>query len=111
MNPQLPQMFYPVLEDITLTKGDIVAARCTMKNDRNWVTRVGNTGRDEMCNFYIMYWTENGAPLSVNNCFREGPPQLYWTDMGLDNIPDYEASHLPAAMRELALQHGHQHHG
>ena len=24
MNPQLPQMFYPVLEDITLTKGDIV---------------------------------------------------------------------------------------
>lgn len=24
MNPQLPQMFYPVLDDITLTKGDIV---------------------------------------------------------------------------------------
>ena len=30
-SPQLPQMFYPVADsEMTLTKGDIVAARCTM---------------------------------------------------------------------------------
>ncbi|XP_037080976.1 peptidylglycine alpha-hydroxylating monooxygenase-like [Pollicipes pollicipes] len=110
MNPQLPQMFYPVLDDITLTKGDIVAARCTMNNYRSRITRVGNTGRDEMCNFYLMYWSEDGA-LNMPNCFREGPPQLYWTSMGLDNIPDYEASHLPLKFKELVRQHGHQHHG
>ena len=30
-SPQLPQMFYPISDsELTLTKGDIVAARCTM---------------------------------------------------------------------------------
>ena len=34
-SPQLAQMFYPVdNQDVTLGKGDIIAARCTMVNDR-----------------------------------------------------------------------------
>lgn len=34
-DPLLPQMFYPVEGDLTLRKGDTVAARCTMVNHRD----------------------------------------------------------------------------
>lgn len=61
-----------------------------------------------MCNFYVMYWAEGGA-LNTSNCFRDGPPMLYWTDMGLSNIPEYEASHLPAEMEEEVKKHAHHH--
>ena len=32
---QVPQMFYPVETDLTLSAGDVVAARCTMVNTRD----------------------------------------------------------------------------
>lgn len=31
-----------------------------MKNDEDRIITMGSTGDDEMCNFYIMYWAENG---------------------------------------------------
>ena len=34
-SPQLPQMFYPVDNEMIIRKGDIVAARCTMVNNRD----------------------------------------------------------------------------
>jgi hypothetical protein len=37
-NPQLPQMFYPVDNGMTIRKGDTVAARCTMVNNRDRYT-------------------------------------------------------------------------
>merc|ERR550534_743272 len=40
-DPQLPQMFYPIASNTTIRKGDRVAARCTMKSDRDDVTLVG----------------------------------------------------------------------
>jgi len=40
-DPQLPQMFYPVANNLTLTRGDTVAARCTMVSNRDWTTRIG----------------------------------------------------------------------
>jgi len=68
-DPQLPQMFYPVANNLTIRKGDTVAARCTMVSNRNWVTRIGLTSDDEMCNFYIMYWTDGGEVLKTKNWF------------------------------------------
>lgn len=38
-SPQTPQMFYPVENTDPITKGDYLAARCTMKNNFNkWVS-------------------------------------------------------------------------
>lgn len=34
--------------------------------NRDRVTEVGATNMDEMCNFYLMYYTENGTPLKGN---------------------------------------------
>ena len=40
-SPQLPQMFYPVSNEVTIGKGDVVAARCTIKNYQNHDVFVG----------------------------------------------------------------------
>ena len=63
-------MFYPVGNpDLSLTRGDVVAARCTMVNNRDRTTYVGATKEDEMCNFYIMYWVDGDLPMDQTTCF------------------------------------------
>jgi peptidylglycine monooxygenase len=95
-SPQLPQMFYPVADsEMTLTKGDIVAARCTMVNPNDHDVHIGTTGKDEMCNFYIMYWVKGKEPLDQRVCFSPGPPWWSWKkNAQLLSIPDEEASTL-----------------
>ncbi|XP_040581267.1 peptidylglycine alpha-hydroxylating monooxygenase [Lepeophtheirus salmonis] len=99
-SPQDPQMFYSVEDkNLIITADDIVAARCTMVNDRDWEVHVGATNEDEMCNFYIMYWIKgNGGPVRPNSCFSQGPPHWSWRgwEFGprLKNIPDLEASQI-----------------
>lgn len=78
-NPQLPQMFYPIHEPLSVREGDVVAARCTMRNNLTEVVRIGSTGNDEMCNFYIMYYVNRmDRILTRKVCFTEGPPSYYW---------------------------------
>jgi len=100
-SPQQPQMFYPLPSpQLTLSRGDTVAARCTMVNTRDRATDVGPTNADEMCNFYIMYWVEGDQPMKKHTCFSLGPPLWSWGGPlgfmggGLKNIPDREASVL-----------------
>lgn len=33
-----------------------IASRCIMENKENKAFVMGNTGDDEMCNVYLMYW-------------------------------------------------------
>ncbi len=40
-SPQLPQMFYPTQNDVTIKQGDYVAAVCTMFNSQSRVVRIG----------------------------------------------------------------------
>ena len=42
-SPQLPQMFFPVqdADKITVNKGDVLAARCTMRNTKDHTVYVG----------------------------------------------------------------------
>lgn len=94
-DPQLPQMFYPTdTPNLTVKKGDIVAARCTMKNDEDRDIYIGNAGSDEMCNFYMMYYVNGDTILDDGTCFSPGPPEYHWsTEGGLENIPE-DASKL-----------------
>lgn len=92
-------MFYPVDEkSLVIKQGDIVAARCTMDNYQDHYVRVGSTGNDEMCNFYMMYYTNGDKILEKKFCFTSGPPLYYWRyDGNLRNIPpdvDKSASSL-----------------
>ncbi|XP_075969155.1 peptidylglycine-alpha-hydroxylating monooxygenase [Anticarsia gemmatalis] len=89
-NPQLPQMFYPVVNTKPIRRDDVLAARCVMNNTHNHPVRIGATNKDEMCNFYLMYWVENSTPLEQKYCFSAGPPYYYWTRAreNLNNIPE-----------------------
>ncbi|XP_027202332.2 peptidyl-glycine alpha-amidating monooxygenase B-like [Dermatophagoides pteronyssinus] len=62
-NPQWPQAFYPMSDNdnlMQINSQDIIAARCTYNSsERNTLTRMGSTAGDEMCNLYLMYYSEN----------------------------------------------------
>ncbi|OTF84011.1 peptidyl-glycine alpha-amidating monooxygenase-like protein, partial [Euroglyphus maynei] len=59
-NPQWPQAFYPMDNLMQIDSQDIIAARCTYNStQRNTLTNMGSTAGDEMCNLYLMYYSEN----------------------------------------------------
>jgi len=100
-SPQLPQMFFPISNDITIKKGDIIASRCTMENTRDNRVYIGATGDDEMCNFYIMYYLKTSNSLKNNVCYTNGPP--YWD---FNNFIDTKGnvlkqSEIPADISEI----------
>ncbi|KAK7116024.1 probable peptidylglycine alpha-hydroxylating monooxygenase 1 isoform X2 [Littorina saxatilis] len=105
MNPQNPQMFYNVTTPgITVKKGDILAARCTMENNLDHDVSIGSTQKDEMCNFYIMYFVDGDKLVSDSFCAKPGPPNWYFTDYGnalnLEAMPE-TASTVPDSGRTL----------
>jgi peptidylglycine monooxygenase len=79
-SPQLPQMFFPASNTVAIGKGDVLAARCTMNNFRDHTVRVGQTGDDEMCNFYLMYYVKGDRTLRNEVCFSMGPPYYHLND-------------------------------
>jgi len=89
-SPQEPQMFYDMDDkNIIVKQGDILAARCTMVNNRDRTTYIGATAADEMCNFYMMYWVQGEQPVTPDTCFTNGAPGWSWKESaGLKNIPD-----------------------
>jgi peptidylglycine monooxygenase len=40
-SPQLPQMFYPATNKVSIRKGDVIATRCTMENTRDHTVYIG----------------------------------------------------------------------
>jgi len=101
MDPKKPQMFYNVTNNVTLKKGDILAARCTMDNSLDHDVAVGNTQNDEMCNFYIMYYVDGQSQLEKDMCFKPGAPQWYLWD-----YPDQEALNLQAMPANASAKPG-----
>ncbi len=85
-SPQLPQMFFPATNKVTVGKGDILAARCTMKNFRDHTVSIGPTGDDEMCNFYIMYYVKGERTLKNNMCWSLGPPYFHFNIFKVNNF-------------------------
>ena len=102
-SPQLPQIFYSATKNLELNKGDILAARCTMNNYLDRVVEIGSTADDEMCNFYIMYYTKGDRILENDACWSAGPPVWSFADfetldgekLDLSKIPD-DISKVPA---------------
>ncbi|GFO46325.1 peptidylglycine alpha-hydroxylating monooxygenase-like [Plakobranchus ocellatus] len=92
-DPRLPEMFYNATnQGISVRRGDILAARCTMHDTTDHTVSIGATQKDEMCNFYIMYYVNKPPTLQVDSCFSPGPPYWYWKD-----YPDQEKLNLDAA--------------
>ena len=92
-------MFFPLEKSGSnvIVRGDTLAARCVIYNDRNETVRVGPTRDDEMCNFYLMYYVNGSRLLRKNVCYSPGPPSYSFDAVynpfeglfggGLENVP------------------------
>lgn len=77
-DPQKPQMFYPIKDDnIVIKKGDTVYAHCEFNNSLGHAVQIGDTGDDEMCNFYLMYWTNRDRLLERDTCMQQNPKSIF----------------------------------
>lgn len=115
-SPQLPQMFFPASNNITVNPGDILAARCTMENLKDETVHIGATGNDEMCNFYVMYYVEGDKILDNNICFTPGPPEWFFENfesstgkrLDVSKVPE-DASEVPSnQVAEMSDSANHQ---
>lgn len=86
MSPKMEQTFYPAGAGIVIEPSDSFYARCTYTNPTSKTVPIGPSSDDEMCNFYMMYYTlaEGPAP-SLGACFKGG--RKTWEEMSF--IPDW----------------------
>ena len=64
-NPQWPQAFYPLEKVVRIERQDVLFGRCTYNSSqRQTITNIGSTSGDEMCNFYMMFYSPN--PLIID---------------------------------------------
>ena len=104
-NPQWPQSFYPVTEKIVIKPGDRLVGRCTYDStSRSKNTYIGATANDEMCNFYIMYYTPVGTRVPSHTCAGNNIPSL------INSIPADSDVQLPPNPKLEAVAHGHHGH-
>ncbi|XP_043919814.1 peptidyl-glycine alpha-amidating monooxygenase [Protopterus annectens] len=98
-SPQLPQAFYPVENELQVEDSDILAARCMFTGkDKTTSTHIGSTSKDEMCNFYIMYYMEAKHAIPYMSCTDDGMPELF------RSIP--EEANIPIPVKP-DMMHGH----
>ncbi len=74
-DPQLPQAFHPMEKMLGIKEGDILLGMCTYHNNENRTIYPGSTHTDEMCNIYIMYYTENAQEV-MSTCAGNSYPTL-----------------------------------
>ncbi|PIK57312.1 putative peptidyl-glycine alpha-amidating monooxygenase B-like [Apostichopus japonicus] len=77
-NPQWPQAFYPMDEIYQIQRGDVIATRCTFDGTRtDHEVHVGSKHTDEMCNLYIMYYTDSALGESFKVCSQQASRDLF----------------------------------
>lgn len=74
-DPQWPQAFYPTEAIYDIKDGDALLGSCTYHNDGSSYIYAGNTHNDEMCNVYLMYYTDNIEDV-MDVCSGSTYPQL-----------------------------------
>lgn len=74
-DPQWPQAFYPTDDLYDLKDGDAIVGRCTYHNDEDRYVYAGATHSDEMCNVYLMYYTDDIKDV-MDTCTGNTYPQL-----------------------------------
>ncbi|XP_050402331.1 peptidyl-glycine alpha-amidating monooxygenase B isoform X2 [Patella vulgata] len=103
-NPQWPQAFYPTNQEIEIKPGDSLIARCTFNSTgRDRRTYAGATGKDEMCNFYMMFYTDSSVTRTFSECGGSHYPNL------VQSLPADSDKPLPPNPL-LDEKAGHHHH-
>ncbi|XP_072039016.1 peptidyl-glycine alpha-amidating monooxygenase B-like [Amphiura filiformis] len=105
-DPTWPQAFYPMQPGIEIKRGDWLAARCTYSSERDSLTGVGPTGEDEMCNLYLMYYTDAEFGHSFDMCGQQARGDIESHFPSNSDIPPDE---MPAMIEQppAGQQHGY----
>uniref|UniRef100_A0A0N5A2F7 Peptidylglycine monooxygenase n=1 Tax=Parastrongyloides trichosuri TaxID=131310 RepID=A0A0N5A2F7_PARTI len=62
-NPQWPQLFEKIDRPLKIETGDLLAATCRYDSSNETTqTNMGHMGKDEMCNFYMMFYRDINDP-------------------------------------------------
>jgi len=93
MSPHQPQQFYPVTnKNVIVRKGDILATRCTANSmERTELTLIGERHTDEMCAFYLQYYTDYPGNLHDIYCY---PPHIYSFKKNIRSAPPRNSDSL-----------------
>lgn len=76
-NPHWPQAFWPIKENYAIRHLDGLASRCTYdSSDSDKEIPMGETHNDEMCNFYLMYYTDSHSGRSYYSCVDNAVAEL-----------------------------------
>ncbi|KAF6039893.1 PAM [Bugula neritina] len=106
-NPQWPQAFYPMKTKHTIQYNDIVVARCVYNStSRDTDTHVGSKHTDEMCNFYMMYYTKGEAEYLQCGGNRIPSQARDMPDSSFELLPPN-----PKLDEQASGHHHHDHHG
>lgn len=100
-DPQWPQTFYKTNSLLDIDTNDLLFARCVYQNDLNHTVFAGPTANDEMCNVYLMYYSEKSNQPSI--CFGNRFSHLY------DSIPA-QSLKLPPIPDSFNKNDLHSHH-
>ncbi|XP_071507149.1 peptidyl-glycine alpha-amidating monooxygenase-like [Diadema antillarum] len=97
-DPQWPQAFYSLPTVYTTVQlGDILAARCTYDSNSDVSVHVGGTHNDEMCNLYLMYYTDSIHGKPFQECGQSPHPNFFdAAPSGYDSRPSH-----PITTREV----------
>ncbi|XP_013394833.1 peptidyl-glycine alpha-amidating monooxygenase isoform X2 [Lingula anatina] len=105
-NPQWPQAFYPVKDKIKISNNDILLGRCVFDSThKDTYTSIGPTHNDEMCNFYMMYYTDANGGQPFYECFGNWRPDMF-KNGGFPSQESLTALPPNPALEEEA-EHGH----
>jgi len=70
-NPLWPQLFEPIEKNLVIRKGDHLVASCRFDTSQaTHIIPMGAMGRNEMCNFYMMFYYDGW--LNLPNPFPFG---------------------------------------
>ena len=97
-DPQWPQAFYPTNSMFDLKDGDALVGRCTYHNDENRAIHAGPTHNDEMCNIYLMYYTDDISNV-LDVCTGNLYPQL-------ESIIPAESERKPSPLASFTKNNG-----
>ncbi|CAG0920970.1 unnamed protein product [Notodromas monacha] len=101
-NPQWPQTFYPINPPYKISHGDIIAARCVYNSTtRDTQTINGRTRFREMCNLYLMYYTDTKNDDVIPACVDD---ELRY--LSLPPLP--ESSLIPPPKNPVLEEYAHK---
>ena len=113
-NPHWAQEFYTRHQGpIEIKTGDKLYGRCVFNNDLDQEITVGSGGKDEMCNFYLLYRDRAEKFVPVDMCFEQATSRLkYKLPKNSYDLPPYpgysgenfDSKNLPVKVPEYIKQ-------